>query len=1080
MTQRNVAKSNSQQSRRPQNISITTTHHHRSISSLGEQYIDPTNSISSSADLDQEKLEDLDHENHGQQPNMTKPLLGNQLPQSMIAEQGQRSMFIMRTNEHDGIDLWSWLTVTRVISEEQRNQELREERRQFVLHQRYLKSIGYHSAGDKNDGGANDERGDRDDSFLDRELNKQTAVDAVKMANAFDMTDRDWIVLSLLTLVTLGVRLWRISWPDEVVSEEFNTGRLVNAHVKHEFAFDVHPPFGKLILAGVSALSNYNGAFLFDNIGDAYLGSVPFVSMRLVMAVMGVFCVPMAYVTLRASGHGASTAIIAALFVAFDNALTANNRLMLLDAPLMFFTAATLMFWNLFMKQSARPFTGLWWAWLLATGVMMAGAMSTKLSGVFTAVTIGLFVARNLWHLASEDSVSNALWMKHFAARLGVLMILPMVIYLTLFHIHFSHQIHQPSSSNPVHAEHDLALLRPLFPRSFISTNNIDSTSDTKVWRDIAFGSVVQLKSESSGGVYLHSFYKASPGGSHQQQVGGYDYPDLNTHWIVILAELDDEEPDEIPSRLQYLNNGDLLRLRHVSTRQCLRSHDQRTYTDPQDKQLHEVVAYGESTFDGDSNDWWVVEIVDTAIVNKVVRTKEPVKALETTFRLRHFTMGCYLFTNEIMLPDPWGEGRKEVLCRSDAGITSKSIWRFTMNEHDYLPMDAPLASYPQLSFWQKLWQTQLLMWSHESAFEKSFQDTASLPIRWPLVQSMIPAWIGYKRQIIMVPNPVVWWVCTLGLSTFLVCKALFLMREKRGFFETGRLRVLKRFHMGDASMYFAGWAIHYLPYFSIHRSLFIHHYFPAFYFSILLACSLLSGFAAFIPRPGRFGMYFVLITLAIWSFVQFSPLTYGSSMSREHCESLRPWVNNLLRGYQGNQLDCTIAPYKSTTPISLSTLKDRTRKECEFWLLQNQQAIAAASAAQATNTAASSRPVPGSENDFLTMEASMPIPVTVHATPPYELDCDVRHRYPHAVKPVPKKPSPVLGLHLPPTDVALPMHNITLLPYQRPPQHWKMGLHEKMLKRWRGKYYQQQIRDLIQQRTERDPLLNLVSVPEK
>ncbi|KAG0250325.1 hypothetical protein BG011_008423 [Mortierella polycephala] len=132
---------------------------------------------------------------------------------------------------------------------------------------------------------------------------------------------------------------------------------------------------------------------------------------------------------------------------------------------------------------------------------------------------------------------------------------------------------------------------------------------------------------------------------------------------------------------------------------------------------------------------------------------------------------------------------------------------------------------------------------------------------------------------------------------------------------------------MGDASIYFAGWVIHNLPYFGIHRSLFIHYYFPALYFSILLTCSLLSGLAAFLPRPERFGMYFVLITLEIWSSVQFSPLTYGSFMSREHCESLRPWANNLLRGHHGNQFDCSIAPFKNTTLISLSALEGRARK---------------------------------------------------------------------------------------------------------------------------------------------------------
>lgn len=118
--------------------------------------------------------------------------------------------------------------------------------------------------------------------------------------------------------------------------------------------------------------------------------------------------------------------------------------MMALDAPLMFFTAATIMSWNLFIKQSARyenalsfavvfigihlqilimgttyfhasslvhmwirPFTGFWWTWLLATGVSMAGAMSVKLVGITSAMTTLYYMSLNLWNLARDKSVNT-------------------------------------------------------------------------------------------------------------------------------------------------------------------------------------------------------------------------------------------------------------------------------------------------------------------------------------------------------------------------------------------------------------------------------------------------------------------------------------------------------------------------------------------------------------------------------------------------------------------------------------------------------------------------------------------------
>ncbi|KAF8934580.1 hypothetical protein BGZ47_010301 [Haplosporangium gracile] len=160
-----------------------------------------------------------------------------------------------------------------------------------------------------------------------------------KKAAAFDFKTQDWIALSALTVATLEVRFWRISWPDEVILDETSVNHLVNGYAKGEFVLDAHPPLGKMILAGVSSLSNNSGSLDFEDIGEYYIDVTPFVaiqysgwapyaSMRATMALMGALCAPMAYATLKASEHGASAAILATTtLVAFDNALTANNRM---------------------------------------------------------------------------------------------------------------------------------------------------------------------------------------------------------------------------------------------------------------------------------------------------------------------------------------------------------------------------------------------------------------------------------------------------------------------------------------------------------------------------------------------------------------------------------------------------------------------------------------------------------------------------------------------------------------------------------------------------------------------------------
>ncbi|KAG0067806.1 hypothetical protein BGZ92_005051, partial [Podila epicladia] len=805
---------------------------------------------------------------------------------------------------------------------------------------------------------------------------------------------------------------------------------------------------------------------------SSFPGSTPYVSLRLVMALMGALCSPMAYVTLKATGQSAPAALVAATMVAFDNALTANNRLFLLDAPLMFFVAATFMSWNMFTKHSPRPFTAIWWAWLLATGLSMTGAMSTKLAGVFTVAAVGMFSSVNLWHLAREDSMNAKIWTKHVGARFATLILLPAILYLALFHLHFSLQRYQPDIRTSPQAEHELDLIsrayRHSLRRKYFSTEEERyDYEDEEVWSDVVYGSVIQLQSEfDNPGTFLHSFHKWLPVGSHQQQVGGYNYPDLNTHWIVVRGTKDEWEKEEIPSKIQYLTNDDILRLRHVPTRKCLHSHDLRSITEPHNKALCEVTAYGEAKYDGDANDWWVVEVIDEATQTKLPwRNKKKVKALESLIRLKHYSLGCHLMVSEKLLPDPWGEGRRELVCRKDAKVNAKSTWRITMNDHDNLPVDTELASYPAMTYWKKFVQIHKLMLNNPDINAGTYQSSVSRPLSWPIAQSMIPAWAGYKRQLTIVANPVVWWTGTLGILTFLVAKALFLLREKRGYFETGRVGEIKNYHLNDAAVYFIGWAAHYLPFFFIRRTLFMHHYFPSLYLSILLASSLFSGLAGFLPRKARFALLVTFLALTINVFVRLSPLSYASAMTREHCKSLAPLVNSLFTSE--NRLDCSHAPPASARLALLSEMKAQARREKAIYSKKSLITSTTASAAVAENTQLPPSP-PQKQQQH---KGYPPIPVSAPGAPPIEFltaeapqdalaryQESLRNRDSHLPEALrswggaqvritrveAKAKAPVLPMHFPLANETLPMEGVFLTPYQRPPQRWDLDLEEE------------------------------------
>ncbi|KAI8594695.1 Dolichyl-phosphate-mannose-protein mannosyltransferase-domain-containing protein, partial [Dissophora ornata] len=498
------------------------------------------------------------------------------------------------------------------------------------------------------------------------------------------MERRDWAALGVLTVVTLTVRMWKIHSPGVIIMDEAHVGKNVNGYLTKQFTFDRHPPFGKLLLAAISStVADYSGTFAFENTGDAYPHDLPYVHMRVAMALLGALCAPMAYMTLKAKGQSTNTATVATILIAFDNALTANNRLMVLEPLLMFFSALSFMSWIMFTNQSPRPFSAVWWMWLTTTGLAVSGALSTKASGIFAFMAIGFLAARDSWSLAANRSVNNVLLAKHCIPHIALLVALPVITYIYFFQFHFNLQTFQPSTTNYAQDDYDLNLLTYPF-RNSLSPPYESEPELYPIWSDVVYGSVIQLQSEVRPPIYVHSFLQNWVKGSRQQQVTGYEYPDLNTHWIIGKAPTAEEKAanitvEEIPSRLRYVKHGETIKLRHVSTRKCLHSHNVRTMGQKMKKTHCEVSAYGAVGMDGDDNDWWVIEVVDTERMKDFPKDADiKVKALETTFRLRQLNNNCHLGVTDDDVPEtlPGGPGRRELTCLKDAKVRQRTIWR--------------------------------------------------------------------------------------------------------------------------------------------------------------------------------------------------------------------------------------------------------------------------------------------------------------------------------------------------------------------------------------------------------------------
>jgi dolichyl-phosphate-mannose-protein mannosyltransferase len=212
---------------------------------------------------------------------------------------------------------------------------------------------------------------------------------------------------------------------------------------------DVHPPLAKLLLTFMAWISGFvGGSFDFKDIASDYRpANVPYIQMRMLPATLGLLLIPLAYLTLRGLQARPATALLGAILVMFENGLITQSRFILLDSPLIFFTALTMFSWVGFSNENEvqrdrggkiGPFSRRWWGWLTLTGLSLGACVSSKWVGLFTIATIGILTIIQLWSLLGDLRVPMPLLARHFVARAICLIVVPFLFYLSMFAIHFA------------------------------------------------------------------------------------------------------------------------------------------------------------------------------------------------------------------------------------------------------------------------------------------------------------------------------------------------------------------------------------------------------------------------------------------------------------------------------------------------------------------------------------------------------------------------------------------------------------------------------------------------------------------
>ena len=141
------------------------------------------------------------------------------------------------------------------------------------------------------------------------------------------------------------------------------------------------------------------------------------------------------------SSYALPACVVASGLLLLDNAHIAQTRLIYLDAILVFALACSVLCYIKFSRLKNRAFSKEWCTWLFLTGLALSCYISTKYTGLFGFVAVGTAVAIDLWELFDINSrrvVSMLEFAKHVAARLLALVVIPFMLYLFWFWIHFA------------------------------------------------------------------------------------------------------------------------------------------------------------------------------------------------------------------------------------------------------------------------------------------------------------------------------------------------------------------------------------------------------------------------------------------------------------------------------------------------------------------------------------------------------------------------------------------------------------------------------------------------------------------
>ena len=229
--------------------------------------------------------------------------------------------------------------------------------------------------------------------------------------------------------------------PQEAVFDEVHFGKFISGYFTGEYFFDIHPPLGKLAVAGVAKIAGFTPGFDFLKIGEEYPNH-QYIWLRFLPAFFGSLLAPLIYLlTLRIS-RNKRAARMAGFFIMFENALLVQSKFILMDSFLLFFGFAALYF---FLESNIFFPKGKWGMGSCILAAICAGlAISVKWTAlsflalmlIFSFIPLIYKISADLFAKGKKHEIEKK-EIRRICGGFVFLLIIPAVLYTSFFILHF-------------------------------------------------------------------------------------------------------------------------------------------------------------------------------------------------------------------------------------------------------------------------------------------------------------------------------------------------------------------------------------------------------------------------------------------------------------------------------------------------------------------------------------------------------------------------------------------------------------------------------------------------------------------